>query len=203
MNQRITAVLISLVMSLLLAGCLGGKTKYPAYYTLQVPPPPDPPRTEAARPKLAVRQFTSPGYLRQGAIVYRVSAEQIGFYDYHRWAVDPREFVTNAIIDHLRAGNSFDDVKPYDGRTDVDYILSGRLEKLEELDYGGGVRVEVAMSAHITSLKTGGTVWTNAVDVTEHVEGHNVAGVVSAMNAAMERSIEKLVSSQQIAQVAH
>ena len=197
MKQRVTAVVVIVAVSLSLVGCLGGKVKYPTYYTLQVPPPPDPPPLEPARPKLAVRQFTAPGYLRQGPIVYRVSAEQIGLYDYHRWAMDPRDFVTNAILDRLRASNTFDNVKLYDGRSDSDYILSGRLEKLEELDYDGGVRVEVAMSAHITNLKTGATVWTNAVDDVAHVEQHSVAGVVSEMNHTLERSIEKLVSSAQ------
>jgi ABC-type uncharacterized transport system auxiliary subunit len=147
-----------------------------------------------------VREFASPGYLRQGAIVYRVSPEQIGFYDYHRWAMDPREFVTSAVVNRLRGSGTFSAVKLYDGRSDVDYIFSGRLEKLEELDYGGGVRVEVAMSAQITNLKTGTMVWTNAVDDVEKVEQHNVPGIVSEMNRAMERSIGKLVSSVHIPQ---
>ncbi len=195
MKQRFTALLLTLAISLVFVGCLGGKVKYPTYYTLQVPPPPDPPATAAAHPSLAVREFTSPAYLRQGAIVYRASPEQIGFYDYHRWAMNPREFVTNAIVDHLRASGAFSTVKLYDGRSDVDYVLTGRLEKLEELDYGGGVRVEVAISAQITNLKTGTTVWTNAVDQVGKVKEHSVPGVVSEMNGAMERSVEELLSS--------
>jgi len=59
------------------------------------------------------------------------------------------------------------------------------------------------MSAQITNLKTGTTVWTNAVDEVERVEQHSVSGVVSEMNRAMERSIEKLLSSVQIPQAAH
>ena len=203
MKRHFTAVLTTLAISLAFAGCLGGKVKYPAYYTLQVPPPPDSRPAETARPSLAVREFASPEYLRQGAIVYRVSPEQIGFYDYHRWAINPRDFVANAMSDRLRASGAFGSVRLYDGRSDVDYILSGRLEKLEELDYGGGVRVEVAMSAQITNLKTGNTVWSNAVDDIEIVEQHSVPGVVSEMNRAMERSIEKLISSVRIPQVAH
>jgi hypothetical protein len=58
------------------------------------------------------------------------------------------------------------------------------------------------MSAQITNVKTGTTVWTNAVDDLEKVEKHSVPGVVSEMNRVMERSIEKLVSSVQIPQAA-
>jgi ABC-type uncharacterized transport system auxiliary subunit len=192
--------MVTLAISLTLVGCLGGKVKAPTYYALRVPPPPDPPPTETARSSLAVQEFRSPGYLHQGAIVYRVSPEQLGFYDYHRWAMDPRELVTNAIVDRLRAGHAFTSVKVYDGRSDVGYVLTGRLDKLEELDYGGGVRVEVAMSAQITNVKTGVTVWANAVDSIEQIDQHSVPGVVSGMNRAMERSIGQLVSSVQIPQ---
>jgi hypothetical protein len=37
---------------------------------------------------------------------------------------------------------------------DVDYILSGRLEKLEEVDYEGGVKIEVAILAQMTSISS-------------------------------------------------
>ena len=69
------------------------------YYTLHLQPPPDPPAQEGVRASLAIREFRSPTYLHQGAIVYKTSPEQIGFYSHHRWVVDPREFVTNAVTE--------------------------------------------------------------------------------------------------------
>jgi ABC-type uncharacterized transport system auxiliary subunit len=144
---------------------------------------------------LAVREFRSPEYLRQGAIVYRTSPEQIGFYQYHRWAVDPREFVTNAIIDRLRATGRFAEVRAYDGRADVDLVFSGRLEKLEEVDYEGGVRVEVALSAQITDSRAGKTVWTNTASEIARVDKRNVPAVVAEMSQAMDRAIQKLLAS--------
>src|ERR1700732_1946316 len=190
MKMHAMAVLLALIT---LAGC-GGAVKYPNYYTLHVPPPPDPPAQEGVRTSLAVREFRSPTYLRQGAIVYKTSPEQIGFYAYHRWAIDPREFVTNSVIERLRASGHFARVKPYDGRSDSEYVLSGRLEKREEIDYQGGVKVEVAISAQMTNLATGLTVWTNAVSEVGDVNKHDVPAVVSEMNRTMERAIRKLLS---------
>jgi ABC-type uncharacterized transport system auxiliary subunit len=149
---------------------------------------------DGVRTSLAVREFKSPTYLRQGAIVYKTSPEQIGFYNYHRWAVDPREFVTNAVAENLRASGNFAQVKLYDGRSDIDYVLSGRLEKLEEVDYGGDVKVEVAISAQMTNISTGATVWTNAVSEVGTVGQRNVPAVVAEMNATMGRAIEKLLT---------
>jgi ABC-type uncharacterized transport system auxiliary subunit len=176
-----------------LAGC-GGAVKYPNYYTLNVPPPPDPPAQEGVRASLAVREFRSPTYLHQGAIVYKTSPEQIGFYNYQRWAADPREIVTNAVAERLRASGNFTQVKLYDGRPDVDYILSGRVDKLEEVDYDGGVKVEVAIWAQMTNLRTGVAVWTNSVDELGTVGQRDVPAVVSEMSRAMQRAIEKLLT---------
>jgi uncharacterized lipoprotein YmbA len=131
MTRRVTAALITLAISTCLAGC---GVKFPTYYTLHVPPAADMPTPGGTRASLAVREFQAPAYLRQGSIVYRASPEEVGFYNYHRWAIDPREFLTNAIADRLRATGRFAEVKVYDGRSDVDFILSGRLEKLEEVD---------------------------------------------------------------------
>lgn len=188
----ITAVFALAVLSIL-TGC-GGAVKYPKYYTLNVPPPPDPPVPEGVHTSLAVREFRSPAYLRQGAIVYKTTPEQIGFYEYHRWAADPREFVTNAVRDRLGASGNFTQVKLYDGRADVDYVLSGRLEKLEEIDYDGGVKVEVAISAQMLSLATGMTVWSNSVSEIGRVDKRDVPTVVAEMNRTMERAIEKLLT---------
>jgi len=193
MIKHLMAVPFVLAALIILVGC-GGAVKYPNYYTLHVPPPPDPPAQEGVPASLAIREFRSPTYLRQGAIVYKTSPEQIGFYNYHRWAVDPREFLTNAVADRVRASGNFTQVKLYDGRPDINYVLSGRLEKLEEIDYEGGVKVEVAISAQMTSLATGATVWTNAVSEVGTVGQHDVPAVVSEMNRTMERAIVKLLT---------
>ena len=186
----ISCVLIALVA---LTGC-GGAVKYPHYYALHVPTPPDPPVEENVHASLAIREFRSATYLSHGAIVYKTSPEQIGFYNYQRWAVDPREVVTSAVAERLRASGSFAQVKLYDGRSDLDYVLSGRLEKLEEIDYQGGVKVEVAISAQMTNLTTGTTVWTHTVDEVGTVSQRDVPVVVCEMNRTMGRAIEKLLT---------
>ena len=187
-------LMIAIVLKALviLSGCAA--VKYPTYYTMHLPLPPDPPAQANLHASLAVREFRSPAYLRQGAIVYKTSPEQIGFYNYHRWATDPRDFVTNAVVDRLRASGTFTQVKPYDGRADISYVLSGRLDKLEEIDYDGGVKVEVSLSAEMVQLSTGATVWTNSVSEVGQVNKRDVPAVVAEMSRTMERAIEKLLT---------
>ena len=193
MTKRLIATFASLTLSVCLTGCIS-KTRFPAYYTLHVPPAVDAPSAQGTRPSLAVREFRSPAYLGQGAIVYRTSPEEVGFYQYHRWAVDPREFLTNAIIDRLRATGKFAGVTAYDGHSDADFVLSGRLERLEEVDYEGGVSVEVSLSAQITDSRAGKAIWTNTASETTRVEKRSVPAVVAEMSEAMDRAIQELLA---------
>ena len=193
MKNSLAMTLVALSTIAVLSGCAGkvGRTNY---YSLNLPAPPDPPAAENAHITVAIREFRAPAYLRQGAIVYKPSPEQIGFYAYHRWAVYPCDFVTDSIIDRLGATGTFSRVKRYDGQPDADYVVSGRLEKLEEIDYEGGVKVEVAVSAQMTKLDTGTIVWSKAVSEVGVVNQHDVRAVVSEMSHTMERAIEKLLT---------
>jgi ABC-type uncharacterized transport system auxiliary subunit len=193
MRRTVTTIVFSLSALVILASC-GGRARYANYYALNLPAPPDSHAPENAHATLAIREFRAPTYLRQGAIVYRSSPEQIGFYAYHRWAMDPRDFVTNSITERLLGSGAFARVQSYDGSRDVNYVLSGRLEKLEELDYQGGVKVQVAISAEMTSVTTGKTVWRNAVSEIGDVNKRDVPAVVSEMNRTMQRATEKLVA---------
>lgn len=192
--KRIRITTIPAVFSLIiLAGC-SGKMRYPSYYTLNLPAPPDPPAAESAKDTVAIREFSAPAYLRRGEIVFKTSPEAVGFYAYHRWAVDPCEFVTDSMRDRLSAAGVFAHVKRYDGRPDADYLVSGRLEKLEEIDYEGGVKVVVAISAQMVRFDNGATVWTKAVSKVGNVDKRDVSAVVSAMSDTMDLAMQELLT---------
>src|SRR5579864_2385876 len=192
MKRSLAMAVVAVSTIAVFAGC-AGKVGHTNYYTLNLPAPPDPPASENAHTSLAIREFTAPAYLRRGAIVYKTSPELVGFYAYHRWAIDPCDFLTDSIIDRLGATGTFSHVKRYNGQSDADYVVNGRLEKLEEIDYEGGVKVEVAVSAQMTN-DTGTMVWSKAVSEVGVVNQHDVPAVVSEMSHTMERAIEKLLT---------
>jgi len=66
---------------------------------------------------------------------------------------------------------------------------------IEEVDYEGGVNIEVALSAQMTDIRTGTTVWANRASDIENVAQRNVPAIVSEMSHTMDRTIEKLLSS--------
>jgi ABC-type uncharacterized transport system auxiliary subunit len=193
MNRLYITVALLLSGLIFLAGC-SGKMRYPSYYTLNLPAPPDPPTAEDAKASVAIREFSAPAYLRRGTIVFKTSPESVGFYQYQRWAVDPCDFVTDAMRDRLSATGLFAHVKRYDGRPDAEYLVTGRLERFEEIDYDGGVKVEVAMSAQMIKVDTGATVWTKTVTKVGKVEKRDVSAVVSAMSNTMDRALQELLT---------
>ena len=188
-------ITVGLLLSslIILAGC-SGKMRHPNYYTLNLPAPADPPAADDAKATVAIREFSAPAYLRRGAIVFKTSPESVGFYTYQRWAVDPCDFVTDSMRDRLSAAGLFAHVKRYDGRPDADYLVSGRLEKLEEIDYDDGVKVVVAISAQMIRFDTGATVWSKAVSKVGIVGKRNVPAVVSAMSDTMDRAMQELLT---------
>jgi ABC-type uncharacterized transport system auxiliary subunit len=157
------------------------------------------PKVRGAHPPVtvAVQEFKTPAYLRQGRIVYSKAPGDIGFYEYHRWATDPGAAVTTALIESLRAQGVFSSAAPYAGIHSADYLLSGRLEKLEEVDYGGGVSVQAKLSAELMNLRTGSIVWSGDAAESSRVEGRDVNAVVAAMSHAMQKSINSLLTGME------
>jgi ABC-type uncharacterized transport system auxiliary subunit len=180
-----------------LAAC-GGKVRYPNYYILNVPAPaPEVSRVKPVLGSAAVREFSAPRFLRAGPIVYRQSPEQLGFYNYDRWAVDPRSAVTTAFVQTLQARGVFQSVHVFDGRATSDYQVTGTLDYLEEVDQGRDVFIRVGVSAQLLDLKTGDVLWRGKSTQSTRLEHRAVPSLVDGMSQAAEQAVTHLVSSMQ------
>ena len=198
MTTKLLVTMSLTLTALLMSGC-AGKVRYPDYYTLAIAPTQKPALNDAARQSasVAVRLFDTPAYLRQGRIVYRQTPDEVGFYDYHRWASDPGVVVTTGVIDSLRSANLFSVVEPYAGQEHPDYLLSGRIERLDEVDYKSGVQVEVKLSAQLVSLRTGASLWAGSVTRTSEVGTRHMDSVVAAMSHTVQGTIDQLVADME------
>ena len=196
MRRKMVLLGMFCAFTLLIPGC--GRIKYPSYYTLSIAPTLKP-EVDATRPPVtvAVQQFQTAGYLRQGRIVYSKAPGELGFYEYHRWAVDPGAAVTTAVVESLRSERFFSSAALYTGSHSADYLLSGSLEKLQEVDYRGRVNVEAKLSAQLMNLRTGSIVWTGDAAKTSKVEGHDVNAVVAGMSRALQESIDQLLAGME------
>jgi len=174
------------------------KIRYPDYYVLNVPGPPSPNhRPEPILGSVAVRRFSAPTFLREGPIAYRPSPEQLDFYDYHRWAEDPRTVATSAMIREMQARGIFQSVDMFDGHGSPECVMTGTLDHLEEVDDGTHVSIEVRLSARLLNSRTGEVLWQGTSSKTATLDQRSVPGMVAEMSRELGSAVEALVSSMQ------
>jgi uncharacterized lipoprotein YmbA len=196
-HAKLVSVVFFAGIFVILAAC-GGKIHYPSYYVLNLPAPA--PHAAQSKPlvaSVAVRQFSAPRFLRAGAIVYRQSPEQLGFYNYDRWAVDPRSTITSGFVRVLESRSLFQSVHLFDGSATSDYLITGTLDDLEEVDQSHLVLIKVSITAQLMNVKTGNMVWSDGSSQTARLEDHAMAGLVAGMSQAADQAITNLVSSMQ------
>jgi len=188
-KSKIAALLIAFVA---LGGC--AKVRYPNYYVLNLPNPVSVSRDSGAIPvSVAVREFRAPQYLRQGSIVYRPQSEQVAFYDYQRWAEDPRQSVTIAIVRELK--QVFESAELYDGRGGAEFLLTGSLDRLEEVDSERSVSIEVGISAKLQNVRTGNVMWSDSSFKASEINQRSLPAVVAEMSRDLSEATTQLVSS--------
>ena len=185
---------VAFMGAFVLTGC--GSVRYPTSYVLNFPPPtPRAALPNGALGPLAIREIRCPEYLCEGRIVYRPSPEQVGFYEYHRWATNPRQAITQYLEDGLRAQSLFQSVTVHERGSEAAYVLSGNLERLEEVDQGRDVRAVCTISAHLLDTRTRSVVWSHTATETVPVEKRDIGGVVSSLSAAARTAIDRLLRS--------
>src|ERR1700719_4557758 len=70
------------------------------------------------------------------------------------------------------------------GGSEAAYVLSGNIERLEEVDQGRDVRAVCTISAQLLDTRTRSIVWSQTASETVHVEKHDMRGVVSSFSSA-------------------
>ena len=75
------------------------------------------------------------------------------------------------------------------------YVLTGAIERLEEVDDGRDVQVVVQLSAQLVDTRAQKTVWRHSEIASEPVSKRDVSGVVGGLSAATRRAIDALIAS--------
>jgi ABC-type uncharacterized transport system auxiliary subunit len=176
----------------LLAGCGSGRGPAIKYYKLDIPPAPAP-AGPSAPVSLRIEPLRTTRLLRQNRIVYRPSSVEVGFYEYHRWAEPPHDTVTKALADQLIRRRVFQSVEISDGEEKADYVLRGSIDRLQEVDYTGAVRVQVSISAELED-PVRRQIWSGAASSECVVAKSDMQAVVTAMGQASQQSIGQLVT---------
>jgi ABC-type uncharacterized transport system auxiliary subunit len=128
-------------------------------------------------------------------VVYREEPHRVGFYDYHRWAVNPRTALTRVLADRIRASSLFESVTVAGSPARAAYLLRGEIERFEEVDEKRAVHAICTISAEIVDVNTGTATWRGTVSEMVPVQQRDVADVVVALSVASRTVADRLVAS--------
>ncbi len=195
-RERAMRAGFALVGALAISAC--GSARYPAYYTLHFEPSTQAPASERGMGTLAIKELRCPDYLCEGRIVYRPTPAEVGFYQYHRWAISPRAMIAQYLAERVRARSLFTSVSGDESRTATDFVLSGTLERLEEVDDARQVAAVCTISAQLVDTRTGAVVWSGMATERVPVEQRDVAGVVNGLTTAVRATVDRLVTDMEL-----
>jgi ABC-type uncharacterized transport system auxiliary subunit len=184
----------TLVAAAALVAAACGSVRYPQQYLLELQPPEPAASAQRAVGPLVIREFQCPEYVCDGRIVYRPTPNEVAHYEYHRWAMSPRQMITESMAAGIEARRLFTTVRIADAEANPAYRLTGRIERFEEVDRGNDVRVACVLSARLVDVATRAEVWSGSASATVPVAERNVPGVVSGLNSATRGAVNALVA---------
>lgn len=186
MNRASGSVVLSL-FALMLCGC--GSTKPIHYYTIQSSTAPT---LSAGAPSISllVARIGGAEFLRGTPIAYRVGANEIGIYEFSRWIEPPVEMVHTNLIHELKSTGNYMSVDSLGSSAEGQYVVRGRLFDFEEVD-GPTISGLVSMEFELYDHKSGKVVWSHSYSQSEPVQGKEMAAVVAALNANLDRGLKE------------
>jgi ABC-type uncharacterized transport system auxiliary subunit len=189
MRHKITVSVLTLCLGIL-NGC--GAARPSKYYQLTVPGD----TTTAADPTpypvtLLLGPITSSHLYREDHIVYSSGAQNMGTYEYQRWAAPPTEMIDDVLLRQLRASGRYRAVYSLHSSIHGDYLLHGHLYDFKEVT-GGTLVARVTLELELRDTKTGSTVWTHFYTHDEPVSGKDVSGVVAAIDRNVQHAVNEI-----------
>jgi len=175
------------------SGC--GAARPSKYYQLTVPADADPiEKTDLVPVTLLLGQLITSHLYREDRIVYGNGPEQLGTYEYQRWAEPPTEMIQEVLLRELRATGRYRAVQYRRSNIQGDFALRGQLYDFKELA-GGQMSARVTLELEMRDLKNGATVWTHYYSHDEPANGKDVPAVVAALDKNVQRGVKEIVGS--------
>jgi ABC-type uncharacterized transport system auxiliary subunit len=187
------AALLLTIVALFLCAC--GAARPSKYYQLTIPG--GAPAGQAADPPpspvtLLVGNLFASDLYREDRIVYSAAGEQMGTYEYERWAEPPTEMIQEVLLRELRSSGRYRAVFTHKSDTNGDFLLRGRLYDFKEVS-GNGMVARLKVDFEMRDVKNGAIVWTHYYQHDEPVSGKNVVAVVAALDKNVQLAIKEVL----------
>jgi ABC-type uncharacterized transport system auxiliary subunit len=192
-SARLGCVAALVLMVGSLTGC--GAARPVKYYQLTVPTDAgDIEKAGAVPVRLVLGGLVTSHLYREDRIVYGNGPEQLGTYEFQRWAEPPSEMIQEILLRELRATGHYRAVHMRRSNVTGDFAIRGRLYDFKELE-GGALSTRVTMEFEMRDLKSGATVWNHYYTHDEPAGGKDVPAIVAALDKNVQRGVMEVVDS--------
>jgi ABC-type uncharacterized transport system auxiliary subunit len=182
-----------LLLSVLVAGC--GAARPAKYYELTAPTDNRAdPAGDVYPVTILMGPIMSSHLYREDRIVYGSSGENMGTYQYERWAEPPTEMIQDVLFRALRSSGRYRAVHAQRSSIRGDYLLQGHLYDFKEMA-GSSMSARLALELELRDTKTGDAVWNHLYSHDEPVSGKSVSAVVAALNRNVQRATNEFTTS--------
>lgn len=189
-----------LVLAAGLAACAQPETPEDRYYRLDVSGP----AKALDKPVLAgtvqVDRFSVDGLIGQSQIVYVANGKghELQTYHYHYWTEPPAILLQDQLIAYLRAAHVADHVVTPEMRVDVDYVLTGKVKRLEQVT-GGAPKAVVELEMGLRRAADGKLMYLATERAEAAAASETVGDGVAAANTALATIYARVVAGLQAA----
>lgn len=188
--HRMARLLFISALSLSLNSC--AKSKPIHYYTVGLPVAPT--LTTSAQPvSLLVGNIGGADIYRETPIVYRIGTNEIGAYQYSRWAEPPVELVKDKLIRILSASGDYQSVTSLGSNSNGQFVVRGSLYEFAEVD-GANITGLVSMEFELYDRKSGKTLWTHFYSQSEPAQSKDIPAVVTALDTNLDRGLKEVAA---------
>lgn len=221
--KRLTLIALALAGLTGLSGCMGSAPPIPRdhYYRILVTPPSRAAASQTASIEgatvlgqlglaspgsraelvafsgvLSVMPLEAEGLLRERPLLYSTTgrATEMQQHDYHYWMDPPTRMLQLQLVDYLRASGLVQSVVTPELRIEADYVVSGRIKRLERLLGGGPTRVVAELELSLVALATNELIVIGTYSAEAVAENDGVEASVLALNLALGQVFESFLT---------
>jgi ABC-type uncharacterized transport system auxiliary subunit len=182
------------------AACASGTVAPDRYYRLEVAAP----EVAQAAPRLPgslrVMPFRADGLVRGTALLHSDVGHpsEVGRYATHHWVDSPTQMLQLETARFLRAARVADTVLPVDTSTRADWLVSGRVLRIERVEGAGAPRALLELELQVAQGPGRELVFQRGYRE-ERPAGPDVRDAAAAMNAALGAILQRFVADLETA----
>ena len=192
-SLAVFVVALGLFSGGILSGCASPSVPQDRYYRINLINPAS--GTMVLNGVVEMDRFVAVGLTAGRAIVYTTdaNAQILQEYNYDFWHEPPAVMLRDSLIDYMRSANVAKDIVTPEMRANANYLLSGRIHRLEIIR-GSSPQAVVELELGVSDARTGAVLIVRSYRTDVPASGSSVEAAAKAVNKAVEDIYARFLS---------